>query len=245
MLLLSLCNVYAIAPGSSTVRLSTRLSAARLPAVVCVDVSVQDQGVAQQENLYPTWPLNDKGKPELQPTLDTFEALAEVPLKAAKLTGDGWRTWSDGGFAGVKLVAAKLSRQTYPAVMGAMCGMLVQIQARYPDLYAVLKFVPKKNGLNPLLAKVQRGDLAATDINGLRPREVRRRLDDVQRSFEQCWLLVCSYLTLASPEIREDMLWAARTVAEKIKTDQVLLPGPSVPFTALPPSLPSRSSRPV
>lgn len=78
--------------------------------------------------------------------------------------------------------------------------MLVAIQPTYPDLYAVLKFVPKKNGLNPALAKVQKGDSEATRIDKLRPRDVKRRLEDLGRTVEQSWLLVCCYLTIERPE---------------------------------------------
>jgi len=53
-----------------------------------------------------------------------------------------------------------------------------------------------------------------------KPREVRRALDDVQRALEQSWLLVAAYLTLPTAEDREDLLWSARTVTEKVKTDQ-------------------------
>mmetsp|Transcript_668 Transcript_668/g.2187 ORF Transcript_668/g.2187 Transcript_668/m.2187 type:complete len:212 (+) Transcript_668:191-826(+) len=57
-------------------------------------------------------------------------------------------------------------------------------------------------------------------LDGGKPREVRRGLDDVQRALEQSWLLVAAYLTLPTAEDREDLLWSARTVTEKVKTDQ-------------------------
>ena len=98
--------------------------------------------------------------------------------------------------------------------------LVIASQERYPDLYAVLKFVPKKNGLNPSLAKLSEGDTAAVAIDGLKPREVRRQLDDLQRALEQTWLLLACYLTLPDKAYRADFLWSARTVIEKIKTDQ-------------------------
>jgi hypothetical protein len=54
----------------------------------------------------------------------------------------------------------------------------------------------------------------------MKPREVRRRLDDLQRAMEQSWLLLSSYLTLPNRDLRDDFLWSARTVVEKVKTDQ-------------------------
>ena len=40
-----------------------------------------------------------------------------------------------------------------------------------------------------------------------------------QRAFEQSWALLSCYLTQPQ-SVREDLLWAARTVTEKVKTDQ-------------------------
>jgi len=79
--------------------------------------------------------------------------------------------------------------------------------------------VPKKNGLNPELAKLANGE-EIQSLEDARPREVKRAVSDVQRAIEQSWLLLCCYLTLPSRQMREDMLWSARTVVEKIKTDQ-------------------------
>ena len=67
---------------------------------------------------------------------------------------------------------------------------------------------------------MNKGNAGAVALDGLKPREVRRRLDDLQRAFEQSWVLVATYLALPSAELREDLLWAARTVVEKVKTDQ-------------------------
>ena len=47
--------------------------------------------------------------------------------------------------------------------------------------------------------------------------QVRRRLDDLTRALEQCWLLLSCYLTLPSREERDDFLWSARTVVEKVR----------------------------
>ena len=167
-------------------------------------------------SLFPAWPASTER--QLTPTLEAYEALVDVPLRASG--GDGWREWSEAGCAANKLVASKLSRNTYLEVLQTLFAVLVGSQQRYPDLWAVLKFVPKKNGLNPLLQRVSEGDLEALSLEGQRAREVRRRLDDLQRAFEQTWLLLCAYLTLPSSELREDAMWAARTLVEKVKTDQ-------------------------
>jgi len=169
---------------------------------------------------YPAWPAGST-RGDVQHVLTSFEEIVtSVPLRASSETGDGWRAWSDGGYAAQKFLASKLSRQTYESYLVVLCHIMEASQARYPDLYAVLKFVPKKNGLNPLLAKVQKGPLPPeARLTDVKPREVRRRLDDTQRALEQSWLLLSCYLTLPKGE-REDMLWSARTVVEKIKTDQ-------------------------
>ena len=41
----------------------------------------------------------------------------------------------------------------YVPTLRLLLQLVVASQAHYPDLYAVLKFVPKKNGLNPILAR--------------------------------------------------------------------------------------------
>jgi len=211
--------LLAVAAHRPRLPVSERTSVWRLHPPRCAESSCAPAEVEQ--SLYPTWPRLANGKMELSATLAAFESIAEdVPLKAATLPGDGWREWSDGGFDGVKLIATKLSRVTYIDVLTSTCRMLVALQAAHPDLYAVLKFVPKKNGLNPWLASVQKGNAGAARIDKLRPREVRRRLDDLQRTFEQSWLLVCVYLTTGSSAVREDLTWATRTVVEKIRTDQ-------------------------
>ena len=197
------------------------------PRSACLRCSVAAPPATTAEaappSLYPAWPLALSEKPELQDVIDAFEETSTaVPLRAAFEEGDGWRVWSDGGFAIQKFLAAKaMSRASYPAILACLRGMMVQSQAKYPDLYAVLKFVPKKNGLNPLLAQIDEGaDASAVALDGLRPREARRRIEDAQRTLEQSWLLLHAYLTLPSSKHREDLLWAARTVVEKVKSDQ-------------------------
>ena len=107
----------------------------------------------KRATLFPAWP-EGTGK-SLDVTLEAFgESALDVPLKASKEDGDGWRVWADAGYDAQRLVAAKLSRQTYVAVLTALCGMMVTSQRQFPDLYAVVKFIPKKNGLNPHLAQV-------------------------------------------------------------------------------------------
>ena len=109
----------------------------------------------------------------LTAVLEAFERVAvTVPLQASSEPGDGWRNWSDGGFEAHKFITAKLSRQTYIPVAKCLLKLVVECQARYPDLYAVLKFVPKKNGLNPILASLQKGNEDAVAIGQLKPREV-------------------------------------------------------------------------
>ena len=73
--------------------------------------------------------------------------------------------------------------------------------------------------MNPLLARLANGE-AIDSLEGARPREVKRAISDAQRALEQSWLLLSCYLTLPSKALRDDMLWSARTVVEKVKTDQ-------------------------
>jgi len=174
-------------------------------------------------NDFPLWPESAiAGRRELTHVIETFEELAiGVPLRASSASADGYRAWLDGGFAAHRFINQKLSRQTYVPILQLLLQLMVGAQARYPDLYAVMKFVPKKNGLNPLLAQLQEGtDPQELRIDQLKPRDVRRRLDDLQRALEQSWLLLGSYLTLPSKHERDDFLWSSRTVVEKVKTDQ-------------------------
>lgn len=174
-------------------------------------------------SLFPIWPEGAlAGKRELGKVIEAFvETVTLVPLKASSETGqDGWRAWYDGGFAAHKFIASKLSRDTFTLELSLLLRLVLRSQERYPDLYAVLKFVPKKNGLNPSLEKLLAGDEAAVAIDSLTPREVRRNLDDLQRAIEQAWLLFGCYLTLPDKKCRADFLWSVRTVIEKVKTDQ-------------------------
>lgn len=178
---------------------------------------------------WPQWPQLTTKTSEFDTLLKSFvNVTSTVPLRASESPTDEWREWSDGGFAAVKVVAAKLNRDRYMSVLACLRELVVRSQANCPELYAVLKFVPKKNGLNPLLAQLGDWDGGgpAADVpeelrlEGLKPREIRRRLDDLSRAFEQSWLLTSTYLSLPNKGLRDDFLWSARTVVEKIKTDQ-------------------------
>jgi hypothetical protein len=109
------------------------------------------------DSLFPMWPPEAiAGRRELSAVVEAFEQVTiGVPLKASSEAGDGYRAWLDGGFAAHRFINQKISRQTYVPILVLLLQLMVGIQARYPDLYAVLKFVPKKNGLNPLLASLQ------------------------------------------------------------------------------------------
>ena len=132
--------------------------------------------------------------------LEAFEQVAiGVPLNAASAP-DAEYLCVAGGFAARKFINQKMSRQTYLPIATTLLNLIVVIQKKYPDLYAVIKFVPKKNGLNPLLGSLQKGDDPETlRIDQMRPREVKRRLDDLRRAMDQSWLMLSSYLTLAVP----------------------------------------------
>ncbi len=184
-------------------------------------------------SLFPAWPEGSlSGKRELHAMIRAFIATTtSVPLAASSEPGDAYAEWLEGGFVAHKFITSKLSRKTYVTVLVLLLELVVASQARYPDLYAVLKFVPKKNGLNPLLSRLNGWEggaegegahelEASLGIEALRPREARRRLDDLSRALEQCWLLLSSYLTLPDPASRTDFLWSARTLVEKVKTDQ-------------------------
>ena len=110
------------------------------------------------ESFFTAWPEHVlSGKRDVSMVVDAFvETVTSVPLKASSEPGDaGWRAWYDGGFAVHKFLASKLSRDTFVVELSLLLRLVVACQAQYPDLYAVLKFVPKKNGLNPSLARLQ------------------------------------------------------------------------------------------
>jgi hypothetical protein len=72
--------------------------------------------------------------------MSTFVDVAtSPPLKASSEKGDGWREWADGGFAAHLLISRKMSRMTYVSALQGLLEMVVRIQQKYPDLYAVLK----------------------------------------------------------------------------------------------------------
>ena len=185
--LLALLNCAALLRNSPAPRSAClRCSVAAPPATTAE---------AAPPSLYPAWPLALSEKPELQDVIDAFEETSTaVPLRAAFEEGDGWRVWSDGGFAIQKFLAAKaMSRALYPAILACLRGMMVQSQAKYPDLYAVLKFVPKKNGLNPLLAQIDEGADASAPSSicassGLSPFFFGTNLSTAYRSGYFAWL---------------------------------------------------------
>ena len=223
----ALLAAYAAAALESPAVRASRARPLRAVRIVAqaAPVAAAAQGAAVAETLYPAWPECASSKrSKLEDVLDAFvDTTTAVPLRASSERGDGWRAWYDGGFVAHKLIAAKLSRTSYLLELSLLLRLMVGIQERYPDLYAVLKFVPKKNGLNPALATLQAADeaaIAALAIDRLKPRAVRRRLDDLQRALEQTWLLLGCYLTLPDKAYRADFLWSARTVVEKVKTDQ-------------------------
>ena len=169
---------------------------------------------------YPQWPESAiTGRRELSSVLHSFmEVAVAVPIEAASEADSNWEEWLDGGFAAHKFIHKSISRQSYPEVLSCLHVVLTRCQEAYPDLWAVLRFVPKKNGLNRALARLASEGTDAVSVAELKPHALRRRLDDLQRSFEQSWALISCYLS--QPQIvREDMLWSARTLTEKVKTD--------------------------
>ena len=89
-------------------------------------------------------------------------------------------------------------------VLQCLHVVLLHCRGAYPDLWAVLKFVPKKNGLNPVLALLARegAEAVATSVASLPPRALRRQLDDLQRALEQSWALISCYLTQVRGRVR-------------------------------------------
>ena len=135
---------------------------------------------------FPPWPEWERPPAEYEELVATFvEGATTVPLGASAGQGVGWEEWADGGFSVHLLLTRRLSRQTYIAALDGLLGLVVRCQQTYPDLYAVLKFVPKKNGLNPLLARRASGTLPRpfrgpsealpSHIDGTAPRDGRSR----------------------------------------------------------------------
>ena len=81
------------------------------------------------------------------------------------------------------------SRQSYPQAAECLRAVLATAKKSYPDLWATLKFVPKKNGLNPMVAAMEKGG-APPSLEGRTPREARRALEDLTRALEQACSLV-------------------------------------------------------
>ena len=115
-------------------------------------------GELLEDSIYPEWPeAAVRGKRELSTVLTSFVHVAtSVPLDAASDPGEpskrAIQAWLDGGFEAHKFIHRSISRGSYVEVLGCLQCVLAQCQAAYPDLWAVLQFVPKKNGLNPVLS---------------------------------------------------------------------------------------------
>ena len=139
-------------------------------------------GELLEDSIYPEWPeAAVRGKRELSTVLTSFVHVAtSVPLDAASDPGEpskrAIQAWLDGGFEAHKFIHRSISRGSYVEVLGCLQCVLAQCQAAYPDLWAVLQFVPKKNGLNPVLSLLasEEGGPAAVSIEHLKPRQVRR-----------------------------------------------------------------------
>ena len=119
-------------------------------------------GELLEGSIYPEWPeAAVRGKRELSTVLTSFLHVAtSVPLDAASDPGEprkrAIQAWLDGGFEAHKFIHRSISRDSYVEVLGCLQCVLAQCQAAYPDLWAVLQFVPMKNGLNPHLALLAR-----------------------------------------------------------------------------------------
>ena len=119
-------------------------------------------GELLEGSIYPEWPeAVVRGKRELSTVLTSFLHVAtSVPLDAASDPGEprkrAIQAWLDGGFEAHKFIHRSISRDSYVEVLGCLQCVLAQCQAAYPDLWAVLQFVPMKNGLNPHLALLAR-----------------------------------------------------------------------------------------
>ena len=115
----------------------------------CSAATSQDDGklvtaAAPVESLYPAWPVWERPPADYNEIVSTFVEIATaVPLKASSEKGDGWQTWADGGFAAHLLISRKMSRQNYVSVLKGLLELVVRIQQKYPDLYAVVKVSPR------------------------------------------------------------------------------------------------------
>ena len=137
-------------------------------------------GELLEDSIYPEWPeAAVRGKRELSTVLTSFVHVAtSVPLDAASDPGEpskrAIQAWLDGGFEAHKFIHRSISRGSYVEVLGCLQCVLAQCQAAYPDLWAVLQFVPKKNGLNPSLAELLNGrEPDSMRMDDMKPREVR------------------------------------------------------------------------
>lgn len=156
---------------------------------------------------YPEWPeVATTGRRELSTVLQSFtHVVTAVPVEAASEAGCQWEAFLHGGFEAHRFIHKSISRESYPEVLMCLHIVLLHCREAYPDLWAVLKFVPKKNGLSPVLALLAREGADAVSVATLSPRVLRRRLDDLQRALEQSWALISCYLTQPQ-SVRGDML---------------------------------------
>ena len=170
---------------------------------------------------YPAWPESAiAGRRELDSVLHNFSVVSvSVPLDAATNPRSRWQAWVDGGFEAHKFIHGAISRQTYPEGLSCLQSVWMGCQEAYPDLWAVLRFIPKKNGLQQELARLQRDGVDAVSLTHLSPHQARRRLDNLRRAFAQSWALLSCYLS-QPPAVRDDLLWAARTLTERVHTGQ-------------------------
>jgi len=116
------------------------------------------------------------------------------------------------------LAASTVPVKSLRATLGAIAQLCDGARTRYPKLYAVLKFIPKKNGLNPLLARMDKGDFDL-GLDSMQPRDFEHLNRDVRRTFNQVFLLTVTFVTLPR-DLSNEMLWCSRVVVEKVKTDQ-------------------------
>lgn len=122
---------------------------------------------------YPAWPSQSEGRRNLSFVLQSFAEIAVmVPVEAAEHDSQ-WEAWLDGGFEAHKFIHKSISRESYAAVLSCLQSVLARCREAYPDLWAVLKFVPKKNGLNPTLALLAKEGAAAVSVADLRPRALQ------------------------------------------------------------------------
>ena len=99
----------------------------------------------EADSLFPAWPeLSTKA--DVADLIAAFGATAAaVPLSASSEPGEGWRRWRDEGFDTHKLMAARLSRQSYPEAAACLRSVLATTKKSYPDLYHEVFNEPEQN----------------------------------------------------------------------------------------------------